>query len=271
MARPRILLTNDDGVNSPGLWAAYDAMSEFADVTVCAPAVQQSAAGRSFSVFDSLRMDKLVIHGHDAYAVSGKPTDALLLGIYALQSKPDLVVSGVNLGENLTTESITTSGTVGAALEAANQGVPAVAFSLEVKNDGDKFSDPRSYMQDFSAVKEVISTLLPGYLSDGFPKGCDVINVNIPAGEIKGYCVVKLGPKLFDTSVEKRIDPRGKPYYWICGDQIRSCEKGTDSEALQSGYVTVTPVTLDNTAYESCRETEERLKKAGIQTTSFEF
>ncbi|MCQ2376711.1 MAG: 5'/3'-nucleotidase SurE [Methanocorpusculum sp.] len=264
MARPRILLTNDDGVNSAGLWAAYEAMSAFADVTVCAPAVQQSAAGRSISLFDALRMEKITVNGHTAYAVGGKPTDALLLGLFALDSRPDMVVSGVNLGENLTSESITTSGTVGAAMEAANQGVPAVAFSVEMNNDGDKFVDPRTHAGDFSAVKEVVSSLVPLYLSEGMPKGADLVNVNIPAGDIKGYRVVKLAPRLFETSVEKRTDPRGKPYYWICGEQYFTPDEGYDADVLHAGYVTITPLTLDNTAHSSCSETDAMLRRAGI-------
>ena len=130
--RPKILLTNDDGVNSGGLWAAYEALSAFADVTVVAPAVQQSAVGRSISIFEPLRMNEVWIGDRSAYSVEGRPTDALLLGLYGLNLKPDLVVSGINLGENISYESITTSGTVGAAMEAANQGVPALASGKQV-------------------------------------------------------------------------------------------------------------------------------------------
>ncbi len=261
MARPRILLTNDDGVNSVGIWAAYEALSAFADVTVCAPAVQQSAAGRSISIFDALRMNEVVINGHTAYSVGGKPTDALLLGIHALKCNPDFVVSGVNLGENITTESVTTSGTVGAAMEAVNQGVPAAAFSLEMKNDGDKFTDPRSHNIDFTHVKKVISDLVPLFLKEGLPDGAGLVNVNIPAGEVKGYKATVLSPHIFDKSVETRIDPRGKSYYWICGNIRSKGAPDTDVYALRQGYVSVTPLTLDNTAYAACGNTESLLHR----------
>ena len=264
MTRPRILLTNDDGVNSVGIWAAYEALSVFADVTVCAPAVQQSAAGRSISIFDALRMTEVVINGHPAYAVGGRPTDALLLGIHGLKCKPDLVVSGVNLGENISTESVTTSGTVGAAMEAVNQGFPAVAFSMEMVNDGDKFSDPRTLQIDFTQVKKVISDLVLLYLKEGLPKGASLVNVNIPSGEVKGYKVTKLAPRIFDTSVETRLDPRGKPYYWICGDMLSEGAEDSDVYALQHGYVSVTPLTLDNTAFAACDNTESQLHRAGF-------
>ena len=243
MSKPVILLTNDDGVNSVGLWAAYEALSEFAEVVISAPAVQQSAVGRSISIFEPLRMNEVQINGHTAHIVEGRPTDSLLLGLYALD---------IHLGENISCESITTSGTVGAAMEAANQGVPSVAFSLQMTNHGDKFTDPRAHRIDFSEAKKAIQKLIPVFLEKGLPKGADLINVNIPAGEVKGYRVTTLGSRLFDTSVEMRTDPRGKPYYWICGDVVHLNEKGTDVEAIQDGFVSITPLTMDNTAYSAC-------------------
>jgi hypothetical protein len=136
---PRILLTNDDGVNSEGLWAAYDALAPIADVLVCAPATQQSAVGRSVSIFEPLRVNEIIHNDVQAYSVGGKPTDSVIIGLFALNLKPDLVVSGINIGENVSAEAVTTSGTVGAALEAANQGIPAVAFSLQVEDQAEKF------------------------------------------------------------------------------------------------------------------------------------
>ena len=257
MSKPVILLTNDDGVNSVGLWAAFEALSEFAEVVISAPAVQQSAVGRSISIFEPLRMNEVQINGYTAHIVEGRPTDSLLLGLYALDIRPNLVVSGINLGENISCESITTSGTVGAAMEAANQGVPSVAFSLQMTNHGDKFTDPRAHVIDFSEAKKAIQKLIPVFLEKGLPKGADLINVNIPAGEVKGYRVTTLGSRLFDTSVEMRMDPRGKPYYWICGDVIHLNEKGTDVEAIQDGFVSITPLTMDNTAYTACNALQD--------------
>ncbi|HJJ46980.1 MAG TPA: 5'/3'-nucleotidase SurE [Methanocorpusculum sp.] len=261
MTRPKILLTNDDGVNSIGLWAAYEALEDFADIVIAAPAVQQSAAARSISIFTPLRMNEVEINGHIAHVIEGKPTDSLLLGLYALDSKPDLVVSGVNLGENLTCESVTTSGTLGAAFEAANQHIPAIAFSYQTADDGDKFIDPRSPKIDFTETKRVILDLVRLFLKDGFPAGADVINVNIPHGKAKGYRATILGSRLFNTTVETRIDPRGKPYHWICGEEIFLDEEGTDVKAVQSGYVSITPLTMDNTAYKSCVTLESMLQK----------
>ena len=147
--KPAILLTNDDGVNSLGIWAAYEALAPIADVTVVAPATQQSAVGRSISIFEPIRANKIKINGIHAWAVAGKPTDAVIIGLYALKLAPALVVSGINIGENLSYESIMTSGTMGAALEASNQGTKGIAFSLQVEDQGDKFDDPGQSAQSF--------------------------------------------------------------------------------------------------------------------------
>lgn len=261
MRQPKILLVNDDGINSGGLWAAYDALSEFADVTVVSPAMQQSGVGRSISLFEPLRMNKVNVAGHEAYVVSGRPTDCLLLGLYALDTHPDLVVSGVNIGENLTFEAISTSGTLGAAMEAANQGVASIAFSLEMLSDGEKFTDPRENAMDFTQVKEVISRVVRFFLSHPFPEGTHLLNVNIPARQIRGYRVTHLGERFFDTSVEERIDPRGKPYYWICGVENPICDADSDVAALEEGFVTITPLTMDNCRHSALNPLKELVEK----------
>ncbi|MCP1662536.1 MAG: 5'/3'-nucleotidase SurE [Methanocalculus sp. MSAO_Arc1] len=246
--KPTVLLTNDDGVSSGGLWAAYAALSEIAEVTVVAPATQQSAVGRSISIFEPIRLHKVIINGFPAYAVDGKPTDAVIIGLYALRLNPDLVVSGINIGENLSFESIMTSGTVGAALEAANQGPRAVAFSLQVNDQGMKFDDPRSDMMHDDSIGDVVKDVCSTFFEKGFPEHTDVLNVNIPA-EIKGgYEVTRLAHTLFHTGVEERFDPRGRPYYWIDGPLVEDAEEGTDVHAVRQGRISLTPITLDCTA-----------------------
>lgn len=256
--KPRILLTNDDGVSSGGLWAAYTALSEIADVTVVAPSTQQSAVGRSISIFEPIRLHKVVINGFDAYAVDGKPTDAVIIGLYALKLQPDLVVSGINIGENLSFESIMTSGTVGAALEAANQGTPAVAFSLEVSDQGRKFDDPRSGVMHEGEIGHVVADVCKRIFDTGFPKGADVLNVNIPSTIRGGYEVTRLAHKLFHTGVEERFDPRGRPYYWINGPLVDDAEEGTDVHAVRQGRISLTPVTLDCTAPDAFDEISQQ-------------
>ena len=246
--KPRVLLTNDDGINSAGLWAAYEALSPIAQVTVVAPATQQSAVGRSISIFEPIRAHEVEMNGVRAWAVGGKPTDSVIIGLYALDLQPAMVVSGINIGENLSYESIMTSGTVGAALEAANQGTPAIAFSLQVEDQGDKFDDPRHHAQSFEESKRVVKEVCGMFLDRRLPPGADILNVNIPSVVKGGYEVTRLGEKLFSTGVEKRLDPRGRPYFWINGPLIADAGEGTDVHAIRKGNISLTPITLDCTA-----------------------
>jgi 5'-nucleotidase len=247
--KPKILLTNDDGITSVGLWAAYEALTPIADVTVVAPATQQSAVGRSISIFEPIRATRVMMNGVEAYSVGGKPTDAVIIGLFALNLGPVLVVSGVNIGENLSYESIMTSGTVGAALEASNQGVPSIAFSLQVEDQGDKFDDPSGITDRFSDSQRVVREVCERILKSGFPKSAHVINVNIPSRVEGGYEITRLAEKLFYTGVEKRLDPRGRPYFWIDGPLFEDAEEGTDVHAVRKGNVSITPITLDCTAF----------------------
>jgi len=247
--KPSILLTNDDGVSSVGLWAAYEALAPIADVTVVAPATQQSAVGRSISIFEPLRATRIIMNGIPAWSVAGKPTDAVIIGLYALKLNPTLIVSGINIGENLSFESIMTSGTVGAALEGSNQGTKGIAFSLQVEDQGDKFDDPRFHGQNFDAAKSIVREVVSRILALEFCPHADVINVNIPSVVKGGYEVTRLARKLFHTGVEKRFDPRGRPYFWINGPLIEDAEEGTDVHAIRKGNISITPITLDCTAY----------------------
>jgi 5'-nucleotidase len=189
------------------------------------------------------------LNGAQAVSVAGKPTDAVIIGLFALKLNPVLVVSGINIGENLSYESIMTSGTVGAALEAANQGTPAIAFSLQVEDQGDKFDDPRFYSRSFDSAKVVVKDICGRILSRGFPSDVDVINVNIPSLVRGSYEITHLARKLFSTGVERRLDPRGRPYYWINGPLIEDAPEGTDVHAIRMGSISITPISLDSTAY----------------------
>jgi 5'-nucleotidase len=142
-----------------------------------------------------------------------------------------------------------TSGTVGAALEGSNQGTKGIAFSLQVEDQGDKFDDPRYNGQNFDAAKRIVRDVVSRILAQEFCPHADVINVNIPSVVKGGYEVTRLARKLFHTGVEKRFDPRGRPYFWINGPLIEDAEEGTDVHAIRKGNISVTPITLDCTAY----------------------
>ena len=243
----KILLTNDDGFYSAGLRASYEALKDLGEVYVVAPLVQRSAVGRSMSVMEPIRVSEVYVDDMKVYAVDGTPVDAVIVGIFeVIGETPDLVVSGINLGENLSTEAVTTSGTVGAALEAASQGSPAIAISQEM-DDSEKFEFTFK-PHDFSLAKRTLNWLARLVLEKGMPKGVDVLNVNIPAkfsGEIE---VTKLARRLYRTRIEERLDPRGRKYYWITGDEVEDAEEGTDIHAIRKGRISITPITIDLTA-----------------------
>jgi len=159
------------------------------------------------------------------------------------------VVSGINIGENLSYESIMTSGTVGAALEASNQGVPSLAFSLQVEDQGDKFDDPSRITERFSDANGWSARSARRSWKTGSRRVHMSFNVNIPTPVRGGYEITRLAEKLFYTGVEKRLDPRGRPYYWINGPLREDAEEGTDVHAVQKGNVSITPITLDCTAF----------------------
>lgn len=263
MSKPRILITNDDGVYAAGLLAAYNSVKELGDVTIVAPSVQRSGVGRSISIFEPLRMAEVLLSDDIiAYSVGGTPTDAVILGIFSvLEEKPDLVLSGFNIGENLSSEAVTTSGTVCAALEAASNGVPAIAVSVQVKDQGDKFDDIRGGW-DFSVAISVTRRIVSKVIEKDLPPGVDLLNVNIPfnADLNTGIEVTRLARKVYDTDVEQRSDPRGRHYYWIDGGLITDADEGTDVHAvLVSEHISVTPLSLDLTARVDFNKVKELL------------
>ncbi|ABR54283.1 stationary-phase survival protein SurE [Methanococcus vannielii SB] len=245
-----ILLVNDDGIYSNGLLALKNVLSsEFdANVTVVAPTNQQSGIGRAISFFEPLRITKTKLSDcSEGYAVSGTPSDCVVLGIYQVLKKvPDFVISGINIGENLGTE-ITTSGTLGAAFEGSHHGAKAFACSLQVTADHLKFKEGESPIEFLNAAN-VFKKVFEKFLDSEFP--CDVLNVNIPEDATLNTPVeiTKLAKKMYTTHVEERIDPRSRSYYWIDGYPIMEEEDGTDVYAIRrKKHVSLTPLTLDTT------------------------
>ncbi|RQD80013.1 5'/3'-nucleotidase SurE, partial [Methanosalsum natronophilum] len=241
----KILVTNDDGVYAAGIRAAYRSVETLGDVTVVAPAVQQSGVGRAISIFEPLRIDKAKVDGMNAYAVGGTPTDSVILALFTVMEKmPDLILSGFNIGENISTDTITTSGTIGAALEGASYGIPAIAASIQAVDESMKFDDLRDYDHDFEVSINVVNRIAKNVIKYGLPENVDLLNVNIPHNatddcEIK---VTRLARKVFRTEVEERKDPRGRSYYWIAGDLIQDESEGTDvNTVMKEGNISITP------------------------------
>ncbi len=259
---PRILVSNDDGVYAAGLEAAAMSVQDLGQVIVAAPSGQKSGVGRSGSVFEPLRYAEVNFNGFRAYAVTGTPVDSVVIGIFAIMKgeMPDLVVSGINVGENISTDTVTTSGTIGAALEAASYGIPAIAASIQAVDQGDKFDMHHGAKHSFEVATNVLGRVASRVLKKGLPDGVDLLNLNVPATatEDTEIVVTRLARKIFKTAVQERFDPRGRPYYWIDGDLICRDAEGTDVQTLyQEKKISLTPLSLDSTARIDFKEMDE--------------
>jgi 5'-nucleotidase len=242
-----ILITNDDGIRAYGLVAVANTLKDLGRLVIVAPSVQKSGVGRSLSLFEPIRVSSARIEGHEAYAVAGTPTDAVLIAEYAiLKQKPDLLVSGINVGENLSTESVMTSGTLGAALTGASQDIPALAISLQAHRA--HVFESRTEV-DFGLAANVARALAIHILKHGMPEKVDVLNVNVPmdVSDLR-YKVTRLQRNVFDIRIIERLDPRGNAYFWIGSDLKKSQQTDSDVYALNNGFISVTPLTLDSTA-----------------------
>lgn len=238
--RPRILVTNDDGIYAEGLSVLCDALSEIGTVTVVAPERPRSAAGHAITLHKPLRVDPVHLPwGGEGYATNGSPSDCVVLGLYAvLEGQCDLVVAGINLGPNLG-EDLTYSGTVSAAMEGAICGIPSMAVSL---------ADFK--MPDYRPAAQFAARLAREILTHGLPTDV-LLNVNVPnlpADEIAGIAITRQGKRRYEGRVERRLDPRGRPYYWLGGEIIEDIDgEHSDGEAIREGKISVTPLHLDLT------------------------
>jgi len=247
----RILITNDDGVNSSGIVAAKRAVEDLGAIDVVAPATQQSGIGHALTLFEPIRVISTTLNdGTQAYSVSGTPTDAVIIGVYEVtDSKPDLVISGINIGENLGKSELTTSGTIGAAMEAATHGIPAIAVSLQVTRGDIKFHDGHVAV-DFRYSEKILKSVVKTVIKKGLPDGADFLNLNIPSHPSSNKVkFTRLGERMYGIHIQKRLDPRGRPYYWIDGDPVENDEYGTDVHTLKNERCpTITPISLDCTS-----------------------
>jgi len=240
-SRPRILVTNDDGIESRGLLALKQSLEPLGDVYVLAPETNQSAVGHTKTFMRPLRVrERTLADGTIGYSVDGSPTDAVslaFLGYFDIGF--DLVASGINYGANLG-DDITYSGTVSAAMEAVISAVPAFAISQEY------YEHP-----DFTLASQIAYVAAVNILENGLAPG-ELININVPAispAESRGVEVTRMGKRIYQDELIERLDPRGIPYYWIGGPPPSGlAEPGTDFHAVVNKRIAITPIQLDLTA-----------------------
>jgi 5'-nucleotidase len=228
---PILLLTNDDGVHAAGLGALAQALADLGDVHVVAPEREQSACGHALTLHRPLR----VVPVRDRWwAVNGTPSDCVNLGVLGfLPERPVLIVSGINHGSNLG-DDVTYSGTVSAAMEGTLLGVPSLAVSLVEGGD-------------VEAAGRIARLVAMRILVDGLPRKT-LLNVNVPAGAVKGIRVTRLGHRVYSDTIVEQADPRGRTHYWIGAGSPRWDDlDGTDMGAIHDGFAALTPLHLDLT------------------------
>ncbi|HTX90759.1 MAG TPA: 5'/3'-nucleotidase SurE [Anaerolineales bacterium] len=241
-----ILVTNDDGVAAPGLFALVKEMRRLGKVSVLAPDHNWSGGGHVKTLDRALRVQEVrLADGTQAFASDGAPSDCVALATLGFIREPiDLVVSGINVGANLGHD-VTYSGTVTAAMEAGIAGLPGIAVSLEV---------PAGLLGevDFDPAARAARLVVQHVIENGLPPEI-LLNVNVPylrEEQIQGFRLTRQGLRVYHSRLDERIDPRGRPYYWIGGDAPTGvAERGTDIGALAEGFISVTPLQLDLTAY----------------------
>jgi 5'-nucleotidase len=238
-----ILVTNDDGVTAAGLLALAQAMRDLGDVSILAPDHNWSASGHVKTLHRPLRVKTVTLDdGTVAMATDGAPSDSVALALMGMVDKPiDLVVSGINPNGNLGHD-VTYSGTVTAAMEAVIAGIPGIAFSLV---SPDEHPEELDYGPAAEIAREIVAAVVPDL------DKATLLNVNVPylrREQLKGVLVTRQGLRVYRDRLDKRLDPRGRPYYWIGGEYPTGVpDEGTDFGAVMNGYVSVTPLQLDLT------------------------
>lgn len=231
---PSILVTNDDGVSSEGIHALAAALAPLGDITIVAPTQEASAIGHALTLRRPLRIEH---HGPGVYAVDGTPTDCVNIALSQLYPDGlDLIVSGINKGLNIG-DDVTYSGTVAGALEGALLGIQAIAVSLEFTRGE----------WDFDPAASLAASLAAGVLASPLPYRT-FLNVNVPLGAVRGVRVTQQAVRNHVTKIDKRLDPRGRPYYWIeeALDEWQAHER-SDYQAIREGYASITPLQPDLT------------------------
>lgn len=252
------MLTNDDGFRRPGLWALYEELKDLGDVTVVAPESEKSAVGMSITLHKPLRLRRYRIHGADVYACSGTPSDCVIMAVRKiLERPPDIVVSGINEGNNVSLQAVYGSGTVAAAVRASLMGFRATAFSLSLGEDGLISGENLKKAMKIAAFKA--KPIVEYVLRKGLPSGVDYLNVNFPhdVRPESRYMLTRTAVARYLELVEERVDPRRKPYYWLKGRLLEKLEPGTDAYAVfVEKAIAVSPMKTNTTSEHGVKSTE---------------
>jgi len=239
-----VLITNDDGVSSPGMHALARVIAGATPVAVVAPEHERSATGHAITLHKPLRAVRAAIPGLAAptWATNGTPADCVVLGVLdLLPERPDVVVSGINVGPNMGSD-LTYSGTVSGAMEGAIMGIPSIAVSVAAEGDA-----------TFDVAAAVALRLVEIVRQHGLPPDT-LLNVNVPnlpRAQVRGIVATRQGLRRYINRLDKRRDPRGRIYYWLGGEREPAPEEdGTDSWAVQRGMISVTPIQMNMTAEE---------------------
>ncbi|HTO37614.1 MAG TPA: 5'/3'-nucleotidase SurE [Brumimicrobium sp.] len=246
--RPLILVTNDDGIQAKGIRSLIEAIAPFGDIVIVAPDKPQSGTGHAITVNEILRLNRSPLYPeYKAYSCTGTPVDCVKLAISeVIKGKPDILVSGINHGEN-SASNVLYSGTMSAAVEGAMDNIPSIGFSLLDFNAN----------ANFEASKWVVQEVIERVLANEFPSNI-CLNVNIPQMEkdnIRGIRICRQANAYWKDSFEKRLDQFGKPYFWLKGEFNRGdWGEDTDIWALDNGFVSIVPTQYDMTAYHSIGE-----------------
>jgi 5'-nucleotidase len=247
-SRPNILLTNDDGIQSTALSLLFKELSKFADVTIITPHFQRSGGGKAITINNIIRLEKNKIDGDiSCYTISGTAADAIIFALNELPERPfDFVVSGINMGLNLSAHIILTSGTCAAAFEAAFMGVPAVAFSMDVHSKN-YFVSPEKEV--FKITAAIAGKIVKKLLEHPYPEELAFFNVNFPknVSEETPKEMSYLASRFIDFKPLEKKDPRKNKYYFLWGKLTKNIPKNSDVDIIQQNKISITPITKNFT------------------------
>ena len=241
----RILISNDDGIYSPGILALAEAASEFGEIRIVAPDVEQSSMGHAITASRPLMYRPTPLADFEAYRVNGTPADCVALGLFHWEQQVDVVLSGINLGTNLG-NSAWHSGTLAAAKQAVLFGCRGFAFSTPVTPDEPDFSNIKPF------VRKTLELLLP-------EKELSLLNINIPVNA-KGIRWARQSVRHYDGKVVRGTDPMGREHFWFTVKPVEETEEGTDRWTLNEGYVSITPLRLNITDEEALASAKNRIR-----------